>query len=124
MAQPDPARHRSRRIVWPLLALTVLAGAWTAFWFHAAALAEAEIAAWRAREAEAGRIHACGTQEIAGYPFRLELRCTDPAFELRSMQPTLMVRAKNLVAVVQVYDPRLVIAEITGPLTIAEASQS
>ena len=32
-----------------ILAVVILAGAWTAFWFYAAATAETKIAEWRAR---------------------------------------------------------------------------
>ena len=108
MIHPDLApRRRSRRIVWLILAVVILAGAWTAFWFYAAA--------------KAGRIHSCGSQSIGGYPFRIELRCADAGLELRSAQPALTIRLANVIAAVQVYDPTLVIAEMTGPLTIAEA---
>src|SRR5438477_12577168 len=120
MIHPDLAPRRSWRIVWPLLAVVILAGIWTAFWFYAATTAETKVAAWREHESKAGRIHSCGTQTIGGFPFRIELRCAEAGLELRTAQPALTIRAANVVAAVQVYDPRLVIAEITGPLTIAQ----
>src|SRR5947207_13940328 len=93
MIHPDLApRRRSRRIVWLLLAVVILAGAWTAFWFYAAATAETKIAEWRAQESKAGRIHSCGSQGIAGHPFRIELRCADAGRELRTREPACTPR--------------------------------
>ena len=48
-----------RRRLWPLFLIfglvVVLLVAWTGLWFHAAAQAKEEIAAWRERERQAGR---------------------------------------------------------------------
>jgi hypothetical protein len=73
--------------------------------------------AWRAREAEAGRIYGCGTTEFGGYPFRIEVGCAQPSVDDRAT--ALSVRAHNLSAVAQVWDPTLVIGEIAAPLTVA-----
>jgi hypothetical protein len=116
-----PALRRRRR--WPLFlpfALVVLLGAiWTAFWFYAAARADTEIAAWRERERQAGRQQQCASQSIGGFPFRLEVRCGDALFELKGA-PTLQLKLPVVLAAAQVYDPRLVISEFSGPLQIAE----
>src|ERR1700681_1949305 len=61
---------RRWRIVLPLALVIVLAAAWTGFWYYAAGRAETEFAAWRVREAAAGRDLSCGTQSFAGFPFR------------------------------------------------------
>src|SRR4051794_2150443 len=70
--------HSARRI-WLVLAVTVGAVAllWTGLWFYAASAAETTIAGWREREAKVGRIYACERQTIAGFPFRIEVRCVD-----------------------------------------------
>ena len=39
---------------------------------------------WRAREAKSGRIYDCGKRSVAGYPFRLEVRCDDASVTLVS----------------------------------------
>ena len=56
---------------------------------------------------------------MGGFPFRIEVRCTDPTAEIRG-EPPVALKAKDLHAAVQVYDPNLVISEIQGPLTIGE----
>jgi len=113
----------SRRL-WPVFApfgaLIVVAVAWSAFWYVAARRADATVTAWIEQEAKQGRIYGCGSRQSGGYPFRIEIRCSDPTVELTTAQPPRTLKAKDLVGVAQVYDPNLIIAEITGPLTIAE----
>jgi len=125
MLQSERAR---RRPLWPVfvpLALVVaLALLWTGLWFFAAAAAEQTIAGWREREAKVGRIYTCDRQTISGFPFRIEVRCADPVIELRRDDPPVALRAADLVVVSQVYQPTLLIGELTGPMTIAEPGQS
>jgi hypothetical protein len=114
----DLGRPRRRwRLALPLAIVVVLAVGWTGLWNYAARRADAELAAWRSREAAAGRVFSCGTQRIAGFPFRIEIKCTDPAVDLQANQ--LAFRLKDLLAAVQIYQPALLIAEFTGPLTVA-----
>jgi hypothetical protein len=121
---PPPPRPEKRRRPWlialPLAIFVLLALLWTGFWFFAAHQAEVEIARWRDHEAQQGRVFACGRQDIDGYPFRIEVRCSDPSVQLRSWQPPTAFAAKGAKAEVQVYDPTLAIAEATGPLGIGE----
>src|SRR5262249_19061749 len=100
--------------------VVVLAVGWTAFWFHAAATARAAIADWQAQEARAGHGYRCASQSFGGYPFRIEVRCGDVTAELRTAQGPVVLKAKEVVAVSQIYQPTLLIAEITGPLTVGE----
>ena len=113
---------RPRRLLVAFAALVVLAAAWSGFWYFAASKAEAVISAWIEQESRAGRVYACASRTIGGYPFRIELRCSDPVMELTSLQPPRVVKAKDLVALAQVYEPNLIIAEITGPLSVDPAS--
>jgi hypothetical protein len=119
---PDDADRprRSWLIVIPALVLAALALAWTGFWYYAASRADTTIAAWREREARLGRTYTCGSQTTGGFPFRIELQCTDPTAEVRSAQVQAMVKAHNLVVTMQAYDPTLVISELAGPLTVAD----
>src|SRR5262249_45916781 len=112
---------RVRRRHWPLfvsfILVVLLAIVWTAFWFYASDRAQAEIAAWRAHERQAGRLQDCGSQSIGGYPFRIEVRCG--SFELKGAS-TLQLKLPLALVAVQVYDPKLLIGEFTGPLEISE----
>jgi hypothetical protein len=118
--RPPTPRRRPWLVALPLAIFVLLALAWTGFWFYAAHRAEVEIAHWREREAQQGRILGCSRQEIGGYPFRLEVHCADPDAELRRWQPALKLSAKDALVTVQVYDPTLVIGEFKGPLRIGE----
>jgi hypothetical protein len=100
-----------------LAVVVVVAAAWAGLWSYAAKRADAELAAWRNREAAAGRVVGCGTQRIAGFPFRIEITCTDPTLDLQASQLTF--RLKDLLAAVQIYQPTLLIGEFSGPLTVA-----
>ena len=124
MTELDPAPARRRwPLALPIAGLALLVVAWSAFWYYAAHRAEADIAAWRAREAQAARLHTCAREAIGGYPFRIEVRCGDPALELRALDPPLALAAKDAVLAAQVYDPRLVIGEVSGPLTVGAPGQ-
>jgi len=112
-------RRRRWPIFLPFAFVVVLAGLWTGFWFFASAKAETTLAGWREREAKSGRVYSCEKQSVGGFPFRIEVRCADPAAEIRG-EPPVALKAKDLHAAVQVYDPNLVISEIQGPLTIGE----
>jgi hypothetical protein len=118
-AFPAAARRRRWPLFLPFAIIVLLAAAWTALWFYAAARAEAEIALWRERERQAGRAQDCASQSIGGYPFRIEVRCGGASFELKGT-PTLQLKLPLALVAVQVYDPKLVIGEFTGPLEISE----
>ena len=104
-------------IALPTAGLVVLGLIWSAFWYYSSGKAQAAMTAWRSREAEAGRVYGCTDAGFSGYPFRIEVACSDPSMEDRAT--ALTIRAHNLAAVAQVWDPTLVIGEITGPMTVA-----
>jgi hypothetical protein len=117
------ARQRRWPIVLPFAVVVVLAALWSGAWFYIAGQAEDGIATWRAREARAGRVYGCSRQTIAGFPFRIEVRCESPSAELARMAPALALKSAAALFAWQVYQPALVIAEFDGPLTLGEAGQ-
>src|SRR5207237_674122 len=88
-------RRRSRLVVMPLALVIVLAGLWSAFWFYAASTAETQITRWREREASFGRVQTCASQSVAGYPFRIEVRCNDAGLELRAPQSPMVIKTTD-----------------------------
>ena len=106
----------------PFAAVLVLAMGWSALWFYAVGRAEADLAAWRETERQAGRIQHCASQSIGGYPFRIEVRCDGAGLQLDGA-PTLQLKLPTAVVAIQVYDPKLLIGEFTGPLEISEAGR-
>jgi len=116
---------RGRR--WPailIVLLIVLAGLWAGAWYYGAGIAGRTIDGWKAREAQAGRVYTCATQTIGGFPFGIELRCADAGAELKSNQPPLALKARDMLVSARVWQPTVLTTEIVGPLTIAEPGQA
>jgi hypothetical protein len=121
-----------RRPLWRLFIMPVLllvaAAAWSAFWFYAASEAELKADAWRAQEAKSGRVYDCAKRTVAGFPFRLEVRCDGASVSLKSQtagtaaaQTPITANLGEILVVAQVYDPKLLIAEFTAPATISDS---
>ncbi len=108
---------RSWLIAVPVAGLVTLGVVWSGFWFYASTKAESTMAAWQGHEADAGRTYGCSKASFGGYPFRIEVNCAEPSVDDRAS--SLSLRAHNLAAVAQVWDPTLLIGEIAGPLKIA-----
>jgi hypothetical protein len=124
-------RRRSR---WPLYAVPavvlLLAVGWSVFWFVAAARIEAELDGWRAREAKSGRAYDCAQRTVGGFPFRLEVHCNGAGVSLASQtaeqsasRMPVTARLADIHVVTQIYDPTLIIAEFTGPVTFTDIGQ-
>ena len=121
-----------RRPLWRLFIVPVLLViavlAWSAFWFYAASEVDAKADAWRAQEAKSGRVYDCAKRSVAGFPFRLEVRCDGASVSLvaqtagqAATQAPLTARLGEILVVAQVYDPKLLIAEFTAPATISDS---
>jgi hypothetical protein len=123
MDYPAEARRRSWPLLVPLLILAILVGGWCAFWFYAADKAQDIIIDWRQREAKSGRVYGCARESIGGFPFRIEVRCSNPQAEFRTTQPAVALRAADLLVALQIYQPTLLIAEVDGPLAISDPGQ-
>jgi hypothetical protein len=117
------ARRRRWPVVLPFFLVALLAALWTGGWFYIAARAPDAIADWRAREARAGRVYDCGTQSIVGFPFRIEVRCSDPSAQLSDMAPPVAFKAADALIAWQVYEPALIIGEFAGPLALGEPNK-
>ncbi len=113
-------RRRPWLIATPLILVLVLGALWCGFWYYAAGEAKVRIDAWQAQQAKAGRAFTCGTQTVGGFPFRIEVDCADVAVELKDAQPPISLKVKRILVVAQVWDPKALIAEFTGPLTAAD----
>jgi hypothetical protein len=123
-----------RRPLWRLFIMPVLlviaALGWSVFWFYAASQADVTADAWRAREAKSGRVYDCAKRSVAGFPFRLEVRCDGVSVSLSSQtaeqtatQAPVTAKLDEILVVAQVYDPKLLIAEFTAPATIYDRGQ-
>jgi hypothetical protein len=123
MATYLSSRRRYRRYIVLLLLVVALFGGWSWFWSYASGKAQANLDGWRVREAKSGRVYACGSETIGGYPFRFEVNCEQASALFQSNQPPMELKANGMLVAVQVYDPTLVISEFHGPLTVADPGQ-
>src|ERR1700731_411982 len=128
------APHVSRRRpLWQLFVMPILlliaAAAWSAFWFYAVSQAEVKADAWRAQEARSGRCYDCAKQSTAGFPCRLEVPCVGARVTLTSQTAgaapmPVTINLSEILAVAQIYDPKLLIAEFKAPATLSESSNA
>jgi len=121
-----PRRHSRWRIFIAPLLLLIVAIVWCGFWFYAASQVDVQADAWRAREAQSGRVYDCARRSVAGFPFRLEVSCEGASVALvsqtASQPPSQPFTAKlgQILVVAQIYDPKRVIAEFTSPATLVD----
>jgi len=124
-----PRRRPLWRLFFMPLLLMIAAAAWSAFWFYAASEVDVKADAWRAQEAKAGRVYDCARRSVAGFPFRLEVRCDGASVSLVAQtagqaaapQAPITARLGQILVVAQIYDPKLLIAEFTAPATISDS---
>ena len=111
-----PAASPSWKLYAPYVALVVLAVAWSAYWYVASRATDAALDNWFAQERSFGRAWACGERGVGGYPFRIELRCTNPSFEGRLGAAQGKAQIGDLLAASHLYNPKLIVGEFKSPL--------
>ena len=131
---PDKTHVPRPRPLWQLFfmpcLLLIAAAAWSVFWFYSASQVDVVADAWRAREAQSGRIYDCAKRSVAGYPFRLQVRCDGARVSLVSQtagqatQAPITAKLGEILVVAQVYDPKRLIAEFTAPATVSDPNNS
>jgi hypothetical protein len=99
-----------------VLVLCVVLG-WAGFWFMVKGRVASGFDQWLAKEANAGRDWACERRSIAGFPFRIEVKCAGLTLVRRNDPSAPALSLGPLLVLAQIYDPRLVIGETPGPLT-------
>jgi hypothetical protein len=123
---PGAAPRRRRRIwpvVLPLCILVVLGAGWCWLWYYAASVADRTLSGWIEREAAAGRVYSCGSQDITGFPFRIQAHCVEAAAQINSNQPPFAVSAKDITFAAQVYHPTLLVGRVTSPVMVSVPGQ-
>ena len=114
-----------RRRLWLYIALIVIVAGLglTWGWYLAASIAERALAGWVDREAKLGRVYACGSQSIGGFPFRIVTRCAQAAATFNSNHPPFDLTATDVTFSAALYRPTLLHGDITGPVTLADPGQ-
>ena len=107
-----------RRFRWLLILIVLVCAAWSGAWFYGADYAGKAADKWIAQQAAQGRQWACADREISGYPFRMLIRCKSLHYEGPASGGTLKIKSGPFRAIVQVYNPKLVLAEAEGPVSV------
>src|SRR5487761_671864 len=95
--RPPAARRRPLWLfVAPVAIVIVLAVGLTWGWYLAASIADRALSGWVDREAKLGRVYACGSQSIGGFPFRIVTRCDKAAATFNSNHPPFDVAATGV----------------------------
>ncbi len=114
-------RRTGRRYTIVLFIVFALIAGWAWAWKYAAGQAQAAVEGWRVREAKAGRVYSCGAQSVGGFPFRIELGCRQASAELHNEGTALVIATPSVVVAAQVYEPRTLVSQFIGPLSVALA---
>ena len=126
---PDRPRRSlpPRRRLWRYLLLAAVIVAlpigWSALWSYAASIANQALAGWINREAALGRVYACGSQSIGGFPFGIAIRCDKVSAAFKSNRPPFDVSASDFIFSAEVFRPTLLNGEISAPVTLADPGQ-
>src|SRR5215469_3330046 len=118
-----PPRRRLWRFLILAAVIVALPIGWTALWSYAASIANEALAGWIGREAALGRVYACGSQSIGGYPFGIVIRCDKATAAFKSNRPPFAVSASDFTFSAQVFRPTLLNGEISAPVTLADPGQ-
>lgn len=115
-ASPPVARSSRFWLYTPFVLLLLVAAAWSAAWFFIRNRAEEGLERGLAMEARAGRQWTCENRSIGGFPFRIEVACSNLVLRRGDLTASL----GPVTAVAQVYQPRHVITQVAGPLRLTE----
>ena len=113
-ALPPPRRPSRIGLYLPIALLALLAGGWSIGWFVIRSQATAGLDEWIRTEAADGRRWTCADRTVGGYPFRIEIGCSEFTIE----RPDVSASIGRLLVVSQIYKPGHIIAEASGPLRL------
>lgn len=106
-----------KRFALLLVAVLIVAGAWTAGWFYAGDQIRRTVATLGAGDGAADPKITCGTLNITGFPFRFDLECRQAAIVSGDVTTTIAaIRGSALV-----YNPTQAKFSALSPVTLADA---
>ena len=117
-ALPPPRRPSRLGLYLPIALLALLACGWSIAWFVIRSQATAGLDEWIRAEAADGRRWTCKDRTVGGYPFRIEIGCS----EFTVQRPDVSASLGRLLVVSQIYKPKHIIAEASGPLHLTAGS--
>lgn len=111
MAMALPRQRRMR--LWPLYLLIAVAVLWIGYWYASREIVGSAVANTLAAMASKGRVVTCSEQATGGFPFSLDLDCTQGSFGDRRADMTAGLG--RFTASAPLYWPGSVTASLAGP---------
>lgn len=106
-----------RAMVGVVVVALLLAGGLTGAWFYLAGQLDRKIVEVVDSAAGGGTTIVCDGRRVFGYPFRMGLACDGVA--VQAPASGIDASAGAFRAVAQIYDPNLIVSELTGPVRVA-----
>jgi len=99
----------------PVAVLLAVAMGWPLFWYVKSRQTAAALTAWTTHEAQLGRAWSCPTQKIGGFPFSVEISCTELLFQGEILGKTLTGSVRGFRATSPLLRTDKLLAEIDSP---------
>jgi hypothetical protein len=117
MTDAKATSRRPWRMILPLAVVILLALGWCIYWAVASRIVQSEVESRIAALPRSGTTFECTQVAWGGFPFRFERDCVNPHVKTGEID----ISANRLLAVMQAYNYRHVVALIDGPTRIAPA---
>lgn len=119
----EPKKRSSSNLVLivPVLLLASAAAGWSGYWYFASRKAQTALAAWTQREAQAGRSWICPDQKVGGFPFVVQISCTNAGFQGEVLDRKLIGTLREFRAEAPIDQPDALRAEL-GPPFVAKTT--
>ena len=106
-----------KRFVWLFLIVVIVAGLWSVGWFYAAGQVRQTVEQLAASDGTADPRLTCGTLNVSGFPFRIDVDCEQASL----LADDLTVTAAGIRASVQVDNPAHVVFSARSPMATQDA---
>ncbi|MHA1544812.1 MAG: DUF2125 domain-containing protein, partial [Alphaproteobacteria bacterium] len=110
-------------IILPSVLIVIIAVAWSLGWLYLSQSAAQRLDRLLAGQASAGRALVCQDRSHAGFPFRFEVTCAAPRLTIAGQDTRLVIEAKALKGIAQIYDTDQFIFEVEGPTNAQRTRQ-
>ncbi len=114
MDDPAPTSTISHKLFILVAIVLAVAVAWTGGWFWIRSEVASRMDVQVGKLSDKGLSISCPERTIGGWPFRIDIDCSDPTFSQPSKLTTISVKHLRLTALI--YQPARVIIELDGPL--------
>jgi hypothetical protein len=120
-SEPKKASSSNFVLIFLLVLVASALIGWSAYWYVTSQKAQAALAAWTQREAQAGRNWSCPNPQVGGFPFAVQITCTNAAFQGELVDHKVTGTLREFRASAPLMQPGIINAEL-GPPFIAKSS--